>query len=102
MIRVEGNDDGVVKVEIKGTEPILLAELSAIIRSLKKNIKEELIEKAVELGFAEDEELNERVKETLHQKLDELFEILETNKSDNDEMDGLLDRLRQKFNKKDK
>ena len=101
MIRVEGNDDE-VKVEIKGTEPILLAELSTIIRSLKENIKEELIEKAVELGFAEDEELNEKVKETLHQKLDELFEFLEMDKDDKDEMDGLLDRLRQKFNKKDK
>lgn len=97
MIRVEGDYEG-VSVEIKGTEPILLAELSTIIKSLKENISRENIEIAIKLGFAEEkEDMHEIAKEGLKNKLEELFKELELDTDDKKEMDNVLEKIRKRF-----
>lgn len=100
MILVE-EDKERTKVEVTGSEPQILAELSVLVKGLKDRIPQDRIEFAVKVGLISEREINNLAKETLHQKLDELLEALEMDKDDEKEMDSLLDRLRNKFNKKD-
>lgn len=99
MIKIDSDDER-TKIEMVGDEPTLLAELSSIIRGMKTraHIPKERIEFAIKLGLASEGEVTEMVKDTLHEKLDNLLECLEVN-NDKEDVDNVLDRIRKKFGK---
>lgn len=79
-------------VELKGTGPILLADLATIVRALHYGVfiddkgfspekSRELILKAVEKGFKDDKEIEDEAKECLLDVLDKIKELL-TGKDD--------------------
>lgn len=63
-IHIEADENGMCETEINGTTPALLSGLSMLVRSLREeDIEEDLIKRAVEVGFMTDKELKKRAKE---------------------------------------
>lgn len=54
---------------IEGNGAMILASLASLIKSIRKNMPDEMIKDAIELGFLSDEELDKRTKESIEKLL---------------------------------
>ena len=79
MIKVDNGE-----VHLEGSLPTLLTELTCILRAFRDsdNITEEMIEKSIELSKMTEEELLEKTKNTVMQKLLELKMFLDDKEGD--------------------